>query len=145
VKEPRWISKQAVVAIHERLLAEHGGMAGLIDEGRPDAALASPRNHLLYEDVDLFTMAAAYAYALTRSHPFHDGNKRIALTAAGVFLELNGYRLQATEQEAVAATSAVSSGRMDLKGYAVWLQTSSVRLPKARAASRAARAKRRRP
>ena len=93
---PRWVSKQAVLAIHERLLAEHGGAPGLLDEGLLDAALASPRNHFAYERADIPRLAAAYAYALTQNHPFADGNKRIALTVAGVFMELNGLRLEAS-------------------------------------------------
>jgi death-on-curing protein len=127
-KEPKWISRQAVLALHERLLAEHGGAPGLLDEGLLEAALASPRNHLAYEQVDIFRLAAAYAHALTRDHPFSDGNKRIALTVAGVFPELNGYRLEAPEVEAVAATTALSTRQLDERGFAEWLRASSSKL-----------------
>jgi death-on-curing protein len=129
-KEPRWISKRAVLALHERLLAEHGGAAGLRDEGLLDAALSSPQNHFAYERVDLFDIAATYAVSITRNHPFSDGNKRVALTVAGVFLELNGYRLEASEQEAVAATVAISSRKLDRDGFASWLRGNSSRRSK---------------
>jgi death-on-curing protein len=79
-REPRWISKAAALAIHGRLLAEHGGAAGLLDEGALDAALASPSNHFAHGEKDLFRLAAAYAHAISRNHPFQDGNKRVALT-----------------------------------------------------------------
>lgn len=128
-KPPRWISKAAVLAIHERLLAEHGGPTGLIEEGRLDAALASPLNHFTYGGRDLFLLAAAYAFALTRDHPFRDGNKRVALTVAGVFLELNGLSLGATESDAAAATLALSTGEMDVAGYAAWLKEASAKAP----------------
>ena len=123
-KDPRWLSKAALLAVHERLLAEHGGAAGLRDEGLLDAALASPRNHLAYARADILRLAAADAHALTRNHPFIDGNKRVALTVAGVFLELNGFRLVAPEHEAVTATVALASGELDESGFAEWLRAS---------------------
>jgi death-on-curing protein len=131
-RPPRWISKQAVLAIHGRLLAEHGGAAGLLDEGLLDAALASPKNHFAYERADILRLAAAYAYALTQNHPFADGNKRVALTVAGVFLELNGFRLDASEQDAAQATRALSSREVDEVEFADWLRTCSSKLPVAR-------------
>ena len=128
-KPPRWISKQAVLAIHGRLLAEHGGASGLRDEGLLDAALASPKNHFAYERADMLRLAAAYAHALTQNHPFADGNKRVALTVAGVFLELNGFRLDASEQAAAQATRALSSREIDELQFATWLRTCSSKLP----------------
>ena len=127
---PKWISKQAVLAFHERLLAEHGGAPGLLDEGLLDAALAGPKNHFAYEQADVFRLAAAYAYGITENRPFTDGNKRVALTAAGVFLELNGFRLDASEQDAFNATLALSSGKMDERQYAAWLRASCSALPR---------------
>jgi death-on-curing protein len=87
-----------------------------------DAAPASPRNRLVYEHGDLFRLAASYAYALTQNHPFIDRNKRIALTVAGVFLELNGFRLEASEQDAATATRALSTRQLDERGFAEWLR-----------------------
>jgi death-on-curing protein len=131
-KPPSWISKQAVLAIHEKLLAEHGGAPGLLDEGLLDAALASPKNHFAYERADILRLAAAYAYALTQNHPFADGNKRVALTVAGVFLELNGFRLDASEQDAAQATRALSSREIDEVEFAAWLRAGSSKLRVAR-------------
>jgi death-on-curing protein len=119
------------LAIHERLLAEHGGAPGLRDEGMLDAALASPVNHFAYERADILRLAAAYAHALTRNHPFADGNKRVALTVAGVFMELNGFRLEVSEQDAAQATRALSARKMDEAGFADWLRTCSSKLPRA--------------
>jgi death-on-curing protein len=146
-REPRWVSKAAVLAIHERLVAEHGGAPDLLDEGKLDAALASPRNHFAYEERDLFRLASAYAQALTRDHPFQDGNKRVALTVAGVFLERNGYLLGASEQDAVKAILALVTRELEEEGFAAWLRAASSRAsrPKGigaarkRAGSRAAR------
>lgn len=140
-KEPRWLSKAAVLAIHERLLAEHGGAGGILDEGSLEAALAAPRNRFLYEQADVFRLAAAYAQAFTRNHSFSDGNKRVALTAAGVFLELNGYLLEAREGDAASAIVALVERKVDEVGLAAWLRASCARVPRKRSAKTTARKK----
>lgn len=108
----------------------------MLDDGLLDAALAGPRNLFAYEGADMPRLAAAYAHALTRNHPFADGNKRVAFTVAGVFLELNGYRLDASEHDAARAVEALSSREIDELQFAAWLKESSsvVRSPR-RAAS----------
>jgi len=129
-REPKWITKAMALAFHERLLALHGGTPGLLDEGRLDAALDSPKNRFHYasEKPDMFHLAAAYDFALTRDHPFVDGNKRMALVVAGVFLELNGFRLEASEGEAFSATDALASRELDEEQFEKWLRDSSKKL-----------------
>ena len=129
---PRWISKTFVLALHGRLLSEHGGATGIRDEGLLESALASPRNHAEYADADVFDLAAAYAYALTSNHPFVDGNKRVAFAVAGVFLELNGQRLIASEVDAVEAMLALSRGDIGAKEFAWWLRENAARLEDSR-------------
>jgi len=124
------------LAIHESLLAEHGGAPGLLDEGLLDSTLAGLRNDFAYERADIVRLAAAYALALTKNHPFTDGNKRVALTVAGVFMELNGFRLEASEQDAAQATRALSSGGIDETEFAEWLRARSSKLPAAPTARR---------
>lgn len=111
-----------MLAIHELLLSEHGGAPGHRDLGLLDAALANPRNRFAYEGADVIRLAAAYAHALTQNHPFADGNKRVALTVAGVFMELNGFRLEASEQDAAQATRALSSRAMSEAEFEHWLR-----------------------
>jgi death-on-curing protein len=122
---PRWVPKSAVLAIHDMLIAEHRGAPGLLSDSVLETSLASPRNLLAYGSPDLFDLAAKYAASLTLNHPFRDGNKRIALTVAGVFLELNGMRLNATETDAVNALLALSTKALDEVGFAAWLRTNS--------------------
>ena len=124
-REPTWLSQVFIIALHGRLLAEHGGAPGLRDPGLLESALAGPRNRLLYGEPDLCELAATYAHGITQNHPFVDGNKRVAFAAAGVFLELNGRRLTATEPDAVLAVLALASGEMDAAGFAAWLRVSS--------------------
>ncbi len=127
-RTPRWISKSAVLAIHESLLAEHGGRTGQPDEAGPESALASPQNHRAYGSSDMFDLAAAYAFAISKNHPFSDGNKRLALTVAGVFLERNGFRLGAEERDAVSAMLALASGKLGAAGLARWLRAASSKI-----------------
>lgn len=126
-RPPRWISKTFVLAIHARLLAEHGGAVGIRDEGLLESALDSPRNRFEYGEDDIFVLASAYAFAITSNHPFADGNKRAAFAAAGIFLELNGHRLIATEVDAVGAVLALSSSEMSDAEFAEWLRVNCER------------------
>ena len=125
---PRWVPKSAVLAIHEMLIAEHGGAAGVLSDDLLEASLASPLNLLAYGSPDVFDLAAKYAVSLTSNHPFRDGNKRIALTVAGVFQEVNGSRLKASEEDAVSAVLALSTRELDEQGFADWLRLNSEKL-----------------
>ncbi len=122
MKEPQWILRETVLALHERLLAEFGGLGGLRDEGLFDSALARPQQLFTYGKPNLFDLAAAYAFGLVRNHPFLDGNKRIAFTTAVVFLELNGCRFTASEVDATVKTLALAARDLDEAGYAAWLK-----------------------
>ncbi len=122
---PRWVPKSAVLAIHDALIAEHGGLPGALSGELLESSLASPKNLLAYGEPEVFALAARYASSLTANHPFHDGNKRIALTVAGVFMELNGQRLQASEEDAVSALLALSKRELDDTGFAEWLRLNS--------------------
>ena len=122
-REIAWLPRSAVLAIHELLIAEHGGATGPVDEAKLDAALARPRHRHAYEpsESDMFRLPAAYAFGIARDHPFRDGNKRVALTLAGVFLELNGWRLDAPEPEAAAMMIALAAGELDEPALAAWI------------------------
>lgn len=121
-RTPRWISQSAVLALQEWLLALHGGASGVRDAGLLESALASPRNRFEYGESDLCALAAAYAFALTRNHPFVDGNKRIAFAVAGLFLEHNGVPVHASEAETVHAMRALAAGRLTEVEFAAWLR-----------------------
>ena len=128
MSQPFWLSKVAILAIHGRLLAEHGGASGLRDESLLESALAAPLNHFEYDQADVFVLASTYAHALTNNPPFVEGNKRTACAVAGGFLELNGYRLTASEPDAVLAVLALSRGEMNAEDFCKWLRISSIPL-----------------
>ena len=123
-----WLPRAAVVAVHERLVAEHGGPAGVRDGSLLDSALASPRQHHTYGETDVFVLAAALAHAITRNHPFRDGNKRLSLALAGIFLELNGWRLVAPETDAATMTLALAAREIEAPAFAAWLRTACERV-----------------
>jgi len=124
VKEPVWLRKDVLLAVHERLLAEHGGSAG-IREGLLESALGRPQNLFAYEKPTLFDLASAYACGVIKNHPFVDGNKRTGFMAAYLFLGRNGYEFEAAEGDVVIKTLAVAAGELDEKQYAKWLGSNS--------------------
>jgi death-on-curing protein len=127
VKEPDWLSKALILAIHDQQLAEHGGGTGVRDEGLLESALARPRDRFAYdESVDLTRLAAAYGFGVTRNHPFIDGNKRTAFVAAEVFLQLNGMTLTARDEECVLRMLRLAAGEIEEPVFAAWLRENSV-------------------
>ena len=120
--EPVWLRRDVILAIHDGQLAEHGGAQGLRDEGLLDSALARPQHLLSYGDPDASELAAAYAWGITRNHPFIDGNKRTALVAAELFLVLNGYELQADDADCVVTMLQVAAGEMAEDDFAAWIR-----------------------
>ena len=132
-REPRWVDRLVVEAVHLDLIRAFGGMPGLRDEHALEAALARPRQYLAYEpEADLLTLAAAYAHGLATNHPFVDGNKRIAFLTMAVFLGLNGVDLAATESEALTMMLDLASGAADVGRLEGWLRTRTAPRPRAR-------------
>jgi death-on-curing protein len=128
VKEPEWLSKAVILAIHDEQLAEHGGGEGVRDDGLLDAALARPRNRLAYDAAaDLAALAAADAFGLARNHPFIDGNKRTAFVAVELFLDLNGMSLAASDADCVLTMLRLAAGEIEEDAFADWLRANSVR------------------
>ncbi len=125
MKEPVWLLQSVVEAVHDAEIMDHGGAAGLRDGGLLDSALARPVNLHRYGEADFFVLAAAYAFAITRNHPFVDGNKRTALLAAYVFLRINGHRLVADEAMAASLMLALAAGEMTETDFAGWLRANS--------------------
>lgn len=122
----RWVPEAAVRAIHAAMVAEHGGRSGIRDSGLLSAALARPRNRRAYgTSATLFDLAAAYGFAIAKDHPFVDGNKRVALMVMYVFLEINGYQLDASEVETVEMMLNLASGEMTGNDLALWIKTNS--------------------
>ena len=117
--------RNVVVTFHERLIAEHGGAAGIRDEAMLASALARPQNVMAYGKPSLFDLAACYAFGLVKNHPFIDGNKRIGFAMAVLFVELNGARFTASEVEVVLQTLALAAGEFSEGSYSEWMKNNS--------------------
>lgn len=130
-----WLEKAAVLAIHDRQVAEHGGSAGVRDEGLLESALARPQQLHAYGDPvpDLADLAAALAFGLARNHPFVDGNKRTAAVCCEAFLELNGATLEAEDLELYPQYLAFAEGRLAEREFAAWLRPRLKRLARGEA------------
>jgi len=120
--KPVWLGQAVVLAMHGRLLAEHGGAQGLRDSSLLNSALARPRQLLAYGEPDICELAAAYASGIIRNHPFVDGNKRTAFVAAYVFLAVNGLRLVATEVDAAQVVTLLAADEIDETAFSAWLR-----------------------
>ena len=114
-----------VLAMHDRLLAEHGGSGGVRDEALLDSALTRPQNLLAYAKPSMFQLAAAYACGLINNHPFIDGNKRTGFMAAFLFLAINKFDFIADESGVVLRTVAVAAHEMSEEEFAAWLKENS--------------------
>ena len=122
-REPAWLSRTVVDAMHLDQLREHGGLPGVRDENALESALARPQQRRHYEpDVDLAALAAAYGYGLAMNHPYRDGNKRIAFMALSTFLLANGRPLDAAEASVVTTMLALASGALTEAQLADWIR-----------------------
>ena len=117
-----WIDDAVIDAIHDAQLAEHGGLSGVRDAGMLSSALARPRNRAAYGNPDASDCAAAYGYGLARNHAFIDGDKRTAFVAVEVFLNLNGFALDADDGECVLTMLRVADGSLDEADFAAWIR-----------------------
>jgi death-on-curing protein len=118
-----WVPLDAVLAIHDEQISEHGGIRGTRDLAMVDSALARPRNLLAYGEPDAAGLAAAYGFGLCNNHGFLDGNKRTAYVVAETFLDLNGYAVTASDEQVVGTMLAVASGVMSEELLARWFRS----------------------
>ena len=123
-----YLTAAQVLFIHDRLIAETGGSPGIRDLGLLAAAVARPQ--ATFDGVDLysdyFTKAAALMAFLVNNHPFIDDNKRVGITAAGLFLRLNSYRLSTTNATLESFTLQVAQGKLTVEEMADWFRAQSV-------------------
>ncbi len=129
--EPRFLTKRVVLAAHEVLIDQFGGSHGLRDEGLLDSALAQPEasfgGQFLHPTVH--DEASAYLYHLVKNHPWLDGNKRTAYAAMRVFLEINGYDLDLSQDAKYRLVMDVAEERADKEQVAAALRKLVQRTP----------------
>lgn len=125
-RQPFWIEKQAIVSLHDRSLALHGGPGGFRDEGLLEFALQRPQNRFFYEgETSIAVLAATYAVGVASNPPFVDGNKRAAYAALILFLAQNGSPLGGDRVEAINTMLGVAAGEIDIDALADWIRDNS--------------------
>ncbi|WP_309385184.1 type II toxin-antitoxin system death-on-curing family toxin [Cerasicoccus frondis] len=87
---PVFLTQEQVAQLHRRSLELYGGQDGLRDRALFEGAVAQPQQVFAYEGGDSFELAAAYCFHIAQAQAFIDGNKRTAVAAGLVFLNLNG-------------------------------------------------------
>ncbi|MDR0251328.1 MAG: type II toxin-antitoxin system death-on-curing family toxin [Burkholderiales bacterium] len=122
-----WVNASVVYAIHDRQLAEHGGLSGIRDKNAIETALAKPQQLYSYGSPDVADLVASYAYRLARHHGFMDGNKRTTWVVARLFLAINGYKLGFTPIEAIRIVEALAAGSVEESQLAQWFRERLIR------------------
>jgi len=122
---PDFLSVEDVLFIHEEQIERFGGSLGLRELGLLESAVAQAQATFegSFVHSDLFEMAAAYLFHLTSNHPFIDGNKRIGLASALVFLELNGVEVSHGTDLLYELTMSVACGAADKRKIAQTLRS----------------------
>ena len=118
----KWVKMSVLQALHDRQLAEHGGLSGVRDLGALESALARPMNLLAYGEPDAADLAAAYAFGLARNHGFADGNKRCAWITARLFLMVNGVEIAFDKSDAIQMVLALAGGELSEEQVARWFR-----------------------
>ena len=120
---PIWVPLAAVVVIHDRQIARHGGKPGLRDMALLEMGCARAMNLAAYRNADLAEIAAAYAFGISKAHAFVDGNKRTAFVTAGTFLRLNGYAFRPDPVSGVRMMENLATGAISEADFADWLRS----------------------
>ena len=122
----KWLRVDAVLAMHKRQIAEHGGGDGVRDIGLLESALARAQNILAYEpDADIARLAAAYAFGIVKNHPFDDGNRRTGYVVMETFLIKNGFELRATPADKYLTFIRLAEGSLTEDEFAEWLRAAA--------------------
>ena len=120
--EPRWLTRQIVDLIHHAQLQNHGGNVGVLNEESIESAIAPARNRYAYEHASLFDCAAAYVFGLAKNHGYQDANKRTAYMAGITFLYVNGWHVQAPDDEKLLLMLDVAQDARSEGDIAAWMQ-----------------------
>ncbi len=131
-KKTKYLSIAQVLFIHDQAVKRFGGSLGVRDLGLVESAVARPKASFDRQDLyqTIFDKAAALLQSLLKNHPFVDGNKRTALTCAGVFLKINGWNLQNEHQDEVVFAIKVDNEHLSVEQISKWLKDHSVKLSK---------------
>jgi death-on-curing protein len=119
-----YLSLEQILDLHEKQVRTFGGSSGIRDRGALESAVARPAMTFGGEDLypDVADKASALMHSLVMNHALMDGNKRIGASAAELFLEVNGYRLAALDDDLEQITLATARGELDAEALAIWFR-----------------------
>jgi len=128
--EPNWLEINDIYAMHDEILRNSGGAAGILNKGALESTLNKPKNSYLYcKGITLYELAAYYGYGLVKNHCFVDGNKRTALIAIYTFLSINGIDFAASNTDVVSflqdLAASLETQEVNIQRMANWLKTYS--------------------
>ncbi|MBE0525991.1 MAG: type II toxin-antitoxin system death-on-curing family toxin [Candidatus Thorarchaeota archaeon] len=123
----RYLTFDEIVKIHERMIEVFGGESGILSENALENCVAMPMMSIFGTETSssLWSKAATLLLCIANRHPFVDGNKRTAWTAAKVFLRLNGFRLTTTPEDGESTVIGVVRGIIDQDDLADWIRNNS--------------------
>lgn len=119
-----YLSVDQVLALLADLVGAFGGLSAIRDRGLLESALARPAVTFGGEDLypDAAAKAAAIMHSLVLNHPFVDGNKRIAVATAELFLTINDYTLTASDNELEEMTLSAAEGKIEVEALTIWFR-----------------------
>lgn len=123
----RFLDKALIIEMHNDEIRSYGGSMGFLNESLLDSALAQPALALQFSEPSIYDLAAIYGYHICKNHAFNDGNKRTAVVAMMVFLDINGYDINASENDIIETILAVASNKIDKQQLASWLESVAVK------------------
>ncbi len=125
----KYLTTQQAIAIHDQMVKRFGGLHGLRDLNLLESAVARPQATFDGQDLykTVYDKAAALLQSLLKNHQFVDGNKRTALSSAGIFLKMNGYKLKNFHEEEVEFAVSVDNKHLSLEEISEWIRKHSSR------------------
>jgi death on curing protein len=128
-RQIRCLTVELIKALHLGLLSDYGGLSGTVREDLLQTAFAKPLQLAAYKKPkpSLFELGAAYGFGFAHLHAFSDGNKRVALAAIDVFLQINHFELSVGEAEAVLIIQDLAAGRLSEVELAAWIKLRAVK------------------
>ena len=123
----KYLSAADILAVHDRIIEETGGALGVREANLLASIAQRPKTSFggTEQFLDVFTKAAAYLESIATYHVFLDGNKRSAITVAGIFLALNGYTMNFPVAESEKFILAAAQRQKSLVEICMWLKKHS--------------------
>lgn len=126
----RYLTQEQILLIHSMVIDETGGSHGVREHDAILSVESLPKQSVFGKELypTLFHKAAVYVRSIISDHPFIDGNKRTAMTAASVFLEDNGYRVHAKEGLIEEFALRTIKEKLDINAIAAWFRKHTVKI-----------------